>query len=44
MADDLYQLMTISSQEPQPFILVGAEFGALVSQFYAQMFEGCVIL
>ncbi|CAG2191201.1 unnamed protein product [Mytilus edulis] len=40
MADDLYQLMTVNSQEPQPFILVGAELGALVSQFYAQMFEG----
>ncbi|XP_052101320.1 uncharacterized protein LOC127735243 [Mytilus californianus] len=43
MADDLYQLMTVSSQEPQPFILVGAELGALVSQFYAQMFEGQVL-
>ncbi|XP_063434307.1 uncharacterized protein LOC134715790 [Mytilus trossulus] len=43
MADDLYQLMTVNSQEPQPFILVGAELGALVSQFYAQMFEGQVL-
>lgn len=43
MADDLYHLMTVSSQEPQPFILVGAELGALVSQFYAQMFEGQVL-
>lgn len=39
MADDLNKLITASSQEPQPFILVGAELGALVAQFYTQMFE-----
>lgn len=39
MADDLNKLITTSSQEPQPFILVGAELGALVAQFYTQMFD-----
>lgn len=42
MADDLNKLITASSQEPQPFILVGAELGALVAQFYTQMFENQV--
>ncbi|XP_048737241.2 uncharacterized protein LOC125652243 [Ostrea edulis] len=42
MADDLNKLITTSSQEPQPIILVGAELGALVAQFYTQMFENQV--
>lgn len=43
MADDLNHVLTVSSQEPQPFILVGAEMGALVAQFYAQMSDGQVV-
>ncbi|KAK3082415.1 hypothetical protein FSP39_004380, partial [Pinctada imbricata] len=43
MADDLYRLMSQSSQEPQPFLIVGAELGALVAQFYAQMFDNQVL-
>ncbi|XP_061174489.1 uncharacterized protein LOC133183563 [Saccostrea echinata] len=42
MADDLNKLITTSSQEGQPFILVGAELGALVAQFYTQMFDNQV--
>ncbi|CAH1790667.1 unnamed protein product [Owenia fusiformis] len=40
MADDLHRLVTGSSDQPRPFILVGAEMGALVSRFYANMFQG----
>ncbi|XP_060062563.1 uncharacterized protein LOC132543120 [Ylistrum balloti] len=43
MADDLNHLLTVSSQEPQPFIFVGAELGALVAQFYSQMFENQIL-
>lgn len=39
MATDLHQLLTASSQQPKPFILVGAGLGASVARFYAQMFE-----
>ncbi|XP_067665448.1 uncharacterized protein [Haliotis asinina] len=43
MVDDFNQLFTVSSQQPQPFILVGAELGALVSMFYTQLYEGNVL-
>jgi len=42
MADDLHKLITYSSQQPRPLLLVGAELGALVAQFYAQIYEGDV--
>jgi pimeloyl-ACP methyl ester carboxylesterase len=42
MADDLHKLITYSSQQPRPLLLVGAEIGALVAQFYAQIYEGDV--
>ncbi|XP_076437551.1 uncharacterized protein LOC143276788 [Babylonia areolata] len=43
MTEDLYRLITSSSQQPQPFIFVGAELGALVSQFYTLMFDRDVL-
>ncbi|KAK6168011.1 hypothetical protein SNE40_021921 [Patella caerulea] len=42
MAADLNRLITSSSQQPRPFILVGAELGATVAQFYTQIFESDV--
>ena len=39
MADDLFHLFTVSSQQDKPFILVGAELGALVAQFYTNIYE-----
>ena len=39
MVDDLRKLITSSSQQPTPVILVGAELGAVVSQFYAHIYE-----
>lgn len=43
MVEDLHALLTQSSNQPQPFILVGAELGALLAQFYAQMYDRCVV-
>jgi pimeloyl-ACP methyl ester carboxylesterase len=42
MVDDLHRLITFSSQQPRPLLLVGAEMGSLVSRFYSQMYEGDV--
>lgn len=42
MVDDLHRLVTYSSQQPRPLILVGAEISALVARFYAQVYEGDV--
>ncbi|XP_041361636.1 uncharacterized protein LOC121377635 [Gigantopelta aegis] len=42
MADDLFHLFTVSSQQEKPFILVGAELGALVAQFYTNIYESHV--
>jgi surfactin synthase thioesterase subunit len=39
MVDDLHRLVTYSSPQEKPFILVGAEMGAVVSRFYAQIYE-----
>lgn len=39
MADDMRHLLTLSSQQPKPFILVGSELSALTAYFYAQMHE-----
>lgn len=39
MVSDLHYLITSSSDQPKPFILVGAELGALVARFYAQIYE-----
>ncbi|CAL1530323.1 unnamed protein product [Lymnaea stagnalis] len=43
MVDDLHKLITASSQQPNPLILVGAELGAIVSQFYAHLYESDVL-
>ncbi|XP_060571609.1 uncharacterized protein LOC132729804 [Ruditapes philippinarum] len=43
MVEDLHQLISSSSDQPKPFLLVGAELGALVSQFYTHMFESEVV-
>ena len=40
MADDLHQLVTYSSQQERPFIMVGSEVGATIARFYAQLYEG----
>lgn len=39
MVEDLHRLVTLSSQQPRPLILVGAELGALVAQFYTHIYE-----
>ncbi|CAF1393053.1 unnamed protein product [Rotaria magnacalcarata] len=39
MSEDLNRLMTATSQQPKPFILVGADLGAIVARFYTQMYE-----
>jgi hypothetical protein len=39
MSEDLNRLITSTSQQPKPFILVGADLGAIVARFYAQMYE-----
>ncbi|PIK40602.1 hypothetical protein BSL78_22551 [Apostichopus japonicus] len=39
MVNDLHYLVTSSSDQPKPFIIVGAELGALVARFYAQLYE-----
>jgi len=39
MVDDMHRLFTGSSSQSKPFILVGAELGAVNARFYAQLFE-----
>lgn len=39
MSEDLNRLITLTSQQPKPFIFVGADLGALISRFYTQMYE-----
>ena len=39
MVEDFHRLFTLSSDQPRPFILVGAELGAVNARFYTQMFE-----
>ncbi|KAL5015361.1 hypothetical protein ScPMuIL_009631 [Solemya velum] len=42
MVEDLRTLLTHSSNQAQPFILVGAELGALLAQFYTQMYDSTI--
>ena len=43
MTDDVHTLITYRThQVDKPFIYVGAELGALVARFYANIYEGCV--
>ena len=42
MVEDFHRLFTLSSDQPKPFILVGAELGAVNARFYTQMFESNV--
>lgn len=39
MVEDFHRLFTSSSSQGKPFILVGAELGAVNIKFYSQMFE-----
>ncbi|CAF1443089.1 unnamed protein product [Adineta ricciae] len=39
MSEDLNRLVTATSQQPKPFILVGSDLGAIVARFYTQMYE-----
>lgn len=39
MVDDFHRLFMGSSSQPKPFILVGAELGAVNTRFYTQLFE-----
>ena len=39
MADDLHKLVTHSSQQDRPFIMVGSEVGAMIARFYTQLYE-----
>uniref|UniRef100_A0A0B7B0A4 acylglycerol lipase n=1 Tax=Arion vulgaris TaxID=1028688 RepID=A0A0B7B0A4_9EUPU len=43
MVDDLHKLISESSQQPRPLILVGAELGALIAQFYTHVYESDVL-
>ncbi|RUS72499.1 hypothetical protein EGW08_019727, partial [Elysia chlorotica] len=43
MAEDLHTLVSSSSQQPRPIILVGAELGALVAQFYTHLYDTDVL-
>ncbi|XP_064596735.1 uncharacterized protein LOC135463405 [Liolophura sinensis] len=42
MVEDFTVLFTQASQQEVPFILVGAEIGAIVAEFYTQLYEGNV--
>ena len=42
MVEDFHRLFTSSSNHPGPFILVGAELGAVNMRFYTQVFENNV--
>ncbi|CAF0750593.1 unnamed protein product [Adineta steineri] len=39
MSEDLNRLITATSQQAKPFILVGNDLGAIVTRFYTQMYE-----
>ena len=39
MVADLHFLVTASSSQPKPFVVVGSELGALNARFFAQMYE-----
>ena len=39
MVEDLHKLLTVSSSQPKPFLLVSSDFTTLVSRFYAQLYE-----
>ncbi|CAF0776256.1 unnamed protein product [Didymodactylos carnosus] len=39
MAEDLHRLITFSSHQNKPFILVGTELSGLIARFYAQIYE-----
>lgn len=39
MAEDLHRLISSSSQQPRPLILVGAELGSLIAQFYTHLYD-----
>ena len=39
MVEDFHRLFTASSDQKKPFILVGADLGAVNVKFYSQMFE-----
>ena len=43
MVEDFHRLFTLSSDQPRPFILVGAELGAVNARFYTQMFENDIV-
>ena len=39
MADDLHRLVTFSSQQDRPFVIIGSEVGAMIARFYTQLYE-----
>ena len=39
MADDLHKLVTFSSQQERPFIMIGSKVGAMIARFYTQLYE-----
>ena len=39
MVEDLHRLLTVASNQPKPFLLVGLDFMTLVTRFYAQLYE-----
>ncbi|GFR77914.1 alpha/beta hydrolase domain-containing protein 14A, partial [Elysia marginata] len=43
MAEDLHTLISSSSEQPRPLILVGAELGSLVAQFYTHLYDTDVL-
>ncbi|XP_033647162.1 uncharacterized protein LOC117306770 [Asterias rubens] len=42
MVEDLYHLLQVSSDQPQPFIMVGSELGSINARFFTQMYERVV--
>ena len=42
MVEDFHRLFALSSDQPKPFILVGAELGAVNARFFTNMFENDV--
>ncbi|XP_048576305.1 uncharacterized protein LOC5510141 [Nematostella vectensis] len=43
MVEDFHRLFTGSSKQPGPFLLVGAELGAVNMRFYTQLFDSDVM-
>jgi surfactin synthase thioesterase subunit len=39
MVEDLRRLITSSSQQERPLMLIGAEMGAMIARFYTQIYE-----